>query len=69
MFDIVLAAGEKVVEAYHLVTYLQQSFAEMTTNEASPASNKNPFRHISLREREAHSAERMALSVQVNGKW
>ncbi len=54
MFNIVLAAGKKVVEAYHLITFLQQSFAKMTTNEASPAGNKNPFRHISLRERKAH---------------
>jgi hypothetical protein len=35
MFNIVLAAGKKVVEAYHLIAFLQQSFAEMTTNEAS----------------------------------
>jgi hypothetical protein len=58
MFDIVFATGKKVVEAYHLITFLQQSFAKMTANEASPACNQNSYCHISLRKRKAQSAWR-----------
>jgi hypothetical protein len=49
MLDIVLAAGKKVVEAYHLIPFLQQSFAEVTPNEAGPAGNQNSFCHLVLR--------------------
>jgi hypothetical protein len=57
MFNIVLAAGKKVVEAYHLITFLQQSFAKMATNEAGSTGNQNSFCHISLRECRARSVE------------
>jgi hypothetical protein len=56
MLNIVLATRKKVVEANYLIPFLQQSFAKMTSDEASPACNQNSFCHISLRERKAHSA-------------
>ncbi len=43
MGDVVLGAGEEVIDADDVVTIGQQAFAEVAAKEASAAGNQNPF--------------------------
>jgi hypothetical protein len=41
MTNILLPAGEEIVETHHLMTLLEKSVAEVGAQEAGAASNKN----------------------------
>ena len=57
--DVVLAAGEIVVDTQHIVAVAQQTFAEMRPQEAGTAGHHHPFarqRHLKLPPRQVGPA-------------
>jgi hypothetical protein len=46
MGDVAPRAGEKIVDAEHVVSGLQQPFAQMRAEKACAAGDENSFTHI-----------------------
>ena len=44
--DIVLGAGEQIVDAQHFVAGFEQTVGEMRTEEARAAGDHHPFAHV-----------------------